>query len=397
MSIDPNEAMMVDGELIQVTDVTLRHAPIQGDYIGEPGHTPEERNWTFGVRYGRTPEDIERPHVSVSAMQEFLKCRQAWKFSSSRGYNLQPVIPNKHLLLGSAIHEALAAYYLRQKHTAEECVSMGIPHIQAAYDAVWDQALYDVENSLLGEMPESVLQYNALGRNMLEQYERWAPENDDFEVIAVEHKMVVPVHHFDFVGVLDMLIKDKDGCYWVLDHKTLGRVPEYRELLFSLQASAYMWAARKVFDVPISGVMFNILVKTEVKSPSILKSGAISQNVRQATTRELVEQEIVRLGFDRKDYAEFIGKLGENKYNVRIPVVPTDGMLAWWERTLESVGTHMLGNPMITPSVAKNCSWCSFGTLCERIRNGMRWQPIAKVDYMERKEYVGEDADAASD
>ncbi len=365
--IDPHKAMMVDGELIQVTSVTI-----------DPDLETEKPSIFKDL------EMPDRPHVSVSAIQQFLKCRTAWMFSHH--HNLTPIVPSKHLLLGSAVHEALAAYYLRLKHDSDYCVEHGIPHVNEAYHGVWGHAFYTVEKSLLGSVPGVLHEYSRLGESMLEQYMKWAPANDDFEVLAVEHEMVVPVHSFNFVGIADAIIKKKgDGTYWILENKTFTRIPEYRELLFSLQASAYMWAAQKTLNVPIDGVLYNILLKKQIKAPKMLKSGKLSKDVRQSTTREKVEEAIASLGLNPIDYATFLANLDKKQYNVRIPVVPTEGMLAWWERQLKLIGTQMIGNPRITPSVARSCTWCEFRSLCERIRNGMRWEPIAKTDFMQRE------------
>jgi hypothetical protein len=221
---------------------------------------------------------------------------------------------------------------------------------------------------------------------MLDQYLDWAPVHDDFEVPAVEHEMVIPVHNFDFVGIADAIIRKRsDGTYWVMEHKTMTRVPEFNELWFSLQASAYMWAAQKTLNVPIDGVLYNILLKKEIKAPKILKSGKLSRDARQSTTRLLYEKAILARGEDVDSYAEILAKLDQKQYNVRIPVVPTEGMLAWWERQLKTIGTDMVGNPRITPSVARSCVWCDFRSLCERRRNGMKWEPIAKTDFMKRE------------
>ncbi len=334
-----------------------------------------------------TADIIERPHVSVSSIRSFLACRQAWRFSSRTGHNIQSLIPSKHLLLGSAVHEALAAYYTERRLTDkgyDDAVAL-IRTPMGMFDTVFAQARDRIENSLLGQMPQPIVDYYGLGVSMLNQYMDWAPAHDEFEIIDVETMMTVPVGQFDFVGKADALIKMKmDGSYWILEHKTLPRVPDYRELLFSLQSSAYVWAAHETYGVPIDGVLFNILIKKQIKPPKILKSGKISKDVRQSTTRKLVEAEIKKLGLDRQDYVEFLGKLGKNKYNVRIPVVPTDGMIAYWVRTLRDVGTEMINNPVITPAASRQCARCEFGSLCERIRNGMKWRPVAKYDFVPR-------------
>ena len=109
--------------------------------------------------------------VSTSDRQAWKRCRRQWMFSSRHALNYEPTFDQAPaLIFGTCFHRALEAYY--RNH----------PDPQAALQA-FTGAAYDLGLDL---------EHEELGGAMLRNYFTWATD-DQFEVVAVEHKMEVPL------------------------------------------------------------------------------------------------------------------------------------------------------------------------------------------------------------
>lgn len=62
-----------------------------------------------------------------------------------------------------------------------------------------------------------------------------------------------------FVGRLDGLVQDASGAWWVLEHKSTGRLDEIwrRRFKTSAQITGYVWAAQQHLKEPVSGCFVN--------------------------------------------------------------------------------------------------------------------------------------------
>ncbi|KKN85699.1 hypothetical protein LCGC14_0275040, partial [marine sediment metagenome] len=206
-------------------------------------------------------------------------------------------------------------------------------------------------------------------------------------VIDVEYELAVDYTYWLFIGFIDAIVQMPDGTCWILEHKTLTREPDFYELFFSLQASGYMWAAQRdpvLSQLDIKGVIFNLLLKTEVKPPKVLKSRKLSKDKRQATSIEMYRQAIADNGLNPADYEQFILGIDPNRYNKRKKIVPTPAMIDWFDDTIRTVGMEMCSNPVIYPAQARDCTWCDFKLLCTWVRNGLDWRSIVSAKFVER-------------
>ena len=337
---------------------------------------------------------MHRTVISVSDIRTFLSCRQKWHWYSRNGEHLRSRHPSKHLFLGSIMHEALAAYYKRQmfKSVTDKVPpnlrdKMGLPTPINALVTALENRTEIIRKDLYGDLPEAISEYAHLAQRMLEQYQRWAPSVDKFKVIDVEYELAVDYTYWLFIGFIDAIVQLPDGTYWLLEHKTASREPDLYELFFSLQASGYMWAAQRdpvLSQLDIKGVIYNILLKTEVKPPKVLKSGKLSKDKRQATSVEMYRQAIADNELNPADYEQFILGIDPNRYNKRKYIVPTPAMIDWFDDTIRAVGMEMCKSPVIYPAQARDCSWCDFKLLCTWVRNGLDWRSIVNAQFVER-------------
>lgn len=86
-------------------------------------------------------------------------------------------------------------------------------------------------------------------------------------------------------GRIDLIVRDKNGDIWLVDHKTHQKFPDwnYRELAY--QHYSYLWAAAKApqyleLGLPQPrGFIYDYIRTGAIKLPTITKTGTISRRV----------------------------------------------------------------------------------------------------------------------
>ena len=77
------------------------------------------------------------------------------------------------------------------------------------------------------------------------------------ETMSTEQVVNVPLdekHDIKFIGVIDRVIKGKDGGYLVIDYKTSKREKKKKTLMDDNQLKGYAWAIHKLYDVPYNKI-----------------------------------------------------------------------------------------------------------------------------------------------
>ena len=104
------------------------------------------------------------------------------------------------------------------------------------------------------------------GTNVLKILSRWIETHPlsglPFRVDPrlVEVGFAVPLaHDVLFVGRMDALVQDASGAWYVLEHKTTGRLDETwrRRYKTSAQITGYVWAAQQHLRQPVAGCFVN--------------------------------------------------------------------------------------------------------------------------------------------
>lgn len=330
----------------------------------------------------------DKPHVHITDVHTFLSCRVRWDYSSPMRQRLEPLRPNKHLFLGSALHYALGAYY-GSGPTVRDWRGL-LP----AYEAWVTEERQEIANQLDGEVPQDIDDYIELGRVMLDNYELFSRAHDDFEVVMPEVSLEREYSEFRYRGTADLLIRDAAGDYWLMEHKSYTVVPDFDSLAFSLQAAAYLLAASdgevgRLFG-PIRGVIFNVLRKSKPTLPKVLKGGGLERRANLNCTPELYLREVRRQGLDPVDYERFAETLNPYRLNVRLAISPDDLSMRQAEQELEWVVHDMLASPAIyRPETTRQCGYCAYRPLCELRLHGRDWRPLL-WDYKTRGSDEGE-------
>lgn len=345
---------------------------------------------TLGCMYLSWPEhNVQQQEIHISDIRTFKDCRVKWKLTSPLGYHLEPKVQRKALWLGSGVHYALGKYYGGGRAFQE---------LMQAWNE-WVESEQDRLSGMDGVDREDMEGSIALGGNMLRHYYVWAQEHDNFEVVASEVRIRVPLPELGddvfFVGTTDGLVKLPDGSYWLLEHKTAARLPEYRVLALDDQGPAYVWGVSQdpTFQgVRPKGVLFNFLVKKHTEEPNHLKNGELSKAKSVKVSAELYRYYIRKYGMDPEPYAGILDCLDRNEsYFRRDPLIVTDARLEHMQRNLMHVAGDMLHDPMIYPS--QNWSWfkckiCPFSMVCTLMLNGADINPLLRANFKKRPEHI---------
>ncbi|MEW6557193.1 MAG: PD-(D/E)XK nuclease family protein [Elusimicrobiota bacterium] len=206
--------------------------------------------------------------ITNSQIELFKECRLKYKFAYLD--LLTPKVPSSKLFLGAGIHEGLKAYYSNQKD---------LDTAKKSFANYVNTQIKDIENQieLTDEQLEEITQANKLGLSMLEEYDKFAKVQDDFEIVFPEKEFLVPVitpfghksTKFMFAGKVDGLVK-KNNAYWLMEHKTTSSVSSgyLSNLVLDEQVTAYIWALQKQENIEIVGCIYNIIRK-QLPSPKV--------------------------------------------------------------------------------------------------------------------------------
>lgn len=192
-------------------------------------------------------------HVSVSQVKTFMRCPRLYQYRYVLGAEREHVSSN--LVFGSAVHAALAAYYVALLNggdiVTEELVQLFVDE--------WDGEVASLPNLLLpdgidaGQLKDQGI---ALVRVFLDD----VPSVE--EVLGVEQPFALDITdpttgevlEEQLVGALDAVVV-QDGKRTVLEHKTAARRWSDDQVRWDLQAGVYL----AVTDADL--LRFQILVK----------------------------------------------------------------------------------------------------------------------------------------
>ena len=207
-------------------------------------------------------ETHSRPHWSYSALNQYQRCPLQYYFE--RVLKLPRTSVGSGLILGSAVHNALAAYHIGLKNREE----LPWHELQQAFLETWlcreDEELVDYKAN---ETRDDLI---AQGLELVKLYVAEPPPK---EIVAIEHRILIPLHNSDgeyletpLLSFIDLLTRDS-GLLKITEFKTSGRAYGESEVEGSLQATCYVNAVQEMFGEWPKVVEFAVLVKT--KSPKI--------------------------------------------------------------------------------------------------------------------------------
>ena len=189
-----------------------------------------------------SPERAEL-HVSASQIKTYLLCPRKYQLRYVLG--APPEHRSIHLAFGSAIHEALAAYYMGLRGNPEP------PSLDHLCDVFTDSMTSFFDSDLPIDIPQGQSQEDIqnLGIALLGVFH--ADIDPPQTVLAVEQPFAIDicdpttgqVLEEQLIGFLDALV-EIDGKTVIVEHKTAGRKWSQDQLDHDLQTSIYLAAIK---------------------------------------------------------------------------------------------------------------------------------------------------------
>lgn len=336
--------------------------------------------------------------IHTSDRKVFKRCRRKYHLSSRLERGLQPKKPNNILWLGTGVHHALQIYYEGKNDLVNAFKSWAgteKSRIKKEF-GMWDDEEKALDEVIVG------------GIELLDHYQAWAHVEDDFEPFKMEVMFSLPITDPDgnqlivehpetgedvpvmYEGRFDGIVKDSMGHYWVLEHKTAKTFGDWdAKLPLDEQITSYIWAAEYLYDIPVEGVIYNGLRKKAPVIPPLLKSGkGLSQNKSMDTTFEVYMHEIIRHGFDPKDYEGILNILRAkgNKFFRREFVRRTPQEIESMKEQIFYEACDMLQVEHFYANPTRDCSWdCDFYNVCVMMQNKGDVEPLLEDMYEKRQ------------
>jgi hypothetical protein len=231
-----------------------------------------------------------------------------------------------------------------------------------------------------------------LAYNVAENYfAQWARTDSQYQVIATELQFSIPLTDtVNYTGTIDLILKDRDGKIWFVDHKTTSSVDSYLQRAdMDRQISRYWWALQQLgYDV--AGFIYNIVLKDYPTPPATLKNGTLSQNKSQKTTYDLYLRTIQVNDFDPNDYREMLDYLQAqetpdgNRFFRRLKVYRNQAEVDNAIAEMLDVTSDM-DNARVYRNITKDCSWdCPYQNICVAGMDG------SNVDYLTEQLFTKE-------
>lgn len=348
------------------------------------------------------------PEIHISDVRAFRSCRRKWEWSSPLKRNLEPYVVYPPFFTGRAIHEALEMHY----RDGMDLVEAYEHFIEVEKELMQEQGtLWPQEEAVLEEQID-------LGFDMLQHYRAWQQFDDkvhsdkNLVFLEMEYPFVVSMRTprggytrtMKVAGRFDGLVYNKlTEEYWIWETKTTRSTQELINTLATDEQSAlYLYAARKVFDVPITGVLYNMLRKKAPTKPRVLQNGLLSKAAIDTTAFHYYScvKEICP-DWEPETVMEFYGdkimelQENESKYFLRWPVYKT-------QTEIDSVmeGVYHTAKEMINPRTQTypspgwlSCNFCHFKGPCLAKNMGQDYEILLSEEYRERTDHIQEEGD----
>jgi hypothetical protein len=256
------------------------------------------------------------------------------------------------LVFGSAVHAAFAANF-----EGKDPVEAAAEYLDVEF-ARYEELYKDVVGT--GLSPEEVGPIDAIVDDVLtvvtryfEFYGTEAPLGEDFEYVIVETTFAVPIPgtRNRIIGTYDGIARQKStGHHWLVEHKTYTTKPNLDKLTTDPQMMTYLWAAERLFGVPLRGVLYDGVSK---RVPKIRPRDIDTYFIRE------------RVEFSRRAILE-------------------------WEKFLQTVTREMSDpkTPILPNFQWMGCNDCNVRDLCKAIQFG------DDVDYLIQTRYTRGDGHA---
>lgn len=322
--------------------------------------------------------------ISWSELKTYQRCPKQWEYKYED--RLVPKQKSRPLYFGSWGHKALETKYTE----GDWRVGHGI--YLKEYNKLFEEERVAL-NSKRGRQGEPIP--SAITR-IMKSYDFYR-KNDGWKVIAVEQAFEVGTplridgRMQPLQGVIDLIIEDEEGRWWVVDHKFVSSIPDAAAYhAMDPQLMIYPWAAKQAWGFDIAGIIYNYVKSKPPTIPQLTaKTGQISK-------RKIVSDypTIVRFlranGRDPADFQDILRPLRKKSpflRRYRLPREPyvTKEIL----RDSLSTASHIRKDKHRYRVITKDCQrMCSYHDLCRNELNGFDTTRMRQVAFTDKEENI---------
>lgn len=340
--------------------------------------------------------------IHISDVARFKQCRRAWSYASPLRRNLEPKEKYAPFFVGSLVHHALEMHYRKQQAPS------------------FSVAEYAHEHCTLAEMSEPNIQNQlTLACGLVDHYLLWQRydktwlADSAFTFVAPEQPFRTLLYRTGekkvwLAGTFDGVVKhDATGKLYLWEIKTTRSLVEReKQLALDEQTNAYAWAASRVLDQEISGVIYTLIRKKIPDEPKENKNGLLEQKASADTTAEWYLQQVKNYHKDiakeaiskyiRDNYSDYLQTLLQqpNKFFKRVIVQRSQTELDIAIEELKDVAGDMT-NPRIKPYATGgyHCNYCLFRQPCLAYNAGTQYLQILADNYQQNKRFAETDGE----
>lgn len=243
--------------------------------------------------------------ISTSQASQLRTCEQAAVYGTVR--NLTRKVRPVPMDRGSWLHLMIAAHYLDREFRP------GLRGWEGAWTFLKQQ--WDAEAAPEGREVDVPAEARTIMQAYLHHWKVLAAETgaEDFETVAVEPPVVAEYESrraiFRVKATIDLIGKDRDGHYFIMEHKSGKEFPYTAKLLtLEPQVTAQIAAARAA-GYPVTYGVYNYLRTVPPTVPEVVDKGSRLSNRKISTDYRTYLRAIREAGLDPADYREKLTEL----------------------------------------------------------------------------------------
>jgi len=324
--------------------------------------------------------------LSFSQMRVYKRC--PWRYNQEYNNGIRRRSTRLTMATGDFIHRLLHQMYAKDGWREEW------GRIKSEYQ---DAQLFDEGVEEIAGLSERVY-------SVLDRYEQqvYLPHDADLTILHLEEELTASYRGIVFVVKPDLVVRDKQGLVWLLDHKTTMDFKEdtETELRYDDQMSLYLWALRER-GLDVMGAAHNLIRTRLPRKPEVTKKGLLSRSAivtDEITVRAAVEEyrAVGQLLTDAEveGWLEDMSPLSE--FFKRVTTFRSDDIL---DRLVEEYfGTyldiaHARENERWTRTfIPRDCPRCPLRELCLADLQGADTESLMQTTYRVRGEEPREEA-----
>ncbi|MAE96126.1 MAG: hypothetical protein CL910_15830 [Deltaproteobacteria bacterium] len=165
--------------------------------------------------------------------------------------------------VGKRVHEVLERLY----HFVDQGMVPPLPRVLYRYQMFWEEH-FDADRIRIVRRDMDVEAYRASGVRCIENYYRRHYPFDQDETLGLERTIrfkLDPDGHYPIRGIIDRLVRARDGTLEIHDFKTGRRVPRQEELDRDRQLGLYELAIRREFDEPEIRLVWHYVLRNQTR------------------------------------------------------------------------------------------------------------------------------------